>query len=132
MADDLLHYRVRGGPANVDQRLTVSEDGTVELDERHRSRDAITLHLDPIELDVLRAAIDRVPTERWSTPARLALARFGHRFKFSLGRVEPGADARIRRGGKALGGRALEDPNVQDLFAQLDELRIRAMKSEPR
>jgi hypothetical protein len=128
----LLSYRVRGGAANVDQRLTVNEDGTVELDERHRSRDSISLQLDAAELRKLRAGLESVPEEAWKSPARLALGRFGHHLKASIGRIPADAGVRVTRGGRALGGRALEDPNVASLVEQLDEIRVRAVRSEPR
>jgi hypothetical protein len=70
----LIRYRVWGG-IGVDQRLTVFDDGAVELDERHRSRDSIWVHVDAPELGRLRSALDELPPERWSPVSRLALAR---------------------------------------------------------
>jgi hypothetical protein len=130
--ETLVTYRVGGGPANVDQRMTVHEDGTVELDERHRSRDPIVLQLDAAELRKLLAGLEAVPAEAWSSPARLALGRFGHHLKTSIGRIPADAGMRVTRGSRALGGRALEDPNVASLVEHLDEIRVRAVRSEPR
>ena len=62
----------------------------------------------------------------------LALGRQGHLLKRSIGRVPADADVRVMREGKGLGGRALEDPNVASLVEQLDEIRVRAVRSEPR
>ena len=128
----LLTYRVRGGPAHVDQRMTVYEDGRIELDERHRSREPVALQLDAAELRKLQAGLDAVPAEEWSSPAGLALGRFGNLLKTSIGRVPPNADIRVTRGGRALGGSALEDPNVASLVEQLNEICARAVRSEPR
>ena len=80
----LVRYRVLGGPVSVDQRLAIFEDGAVELDERHRSRDPTWLRLDAAELDRLRSALDEVPESRWSTLPRLALVRAKSRVLLSL------------------------------------------------
>jgi hypothetical protein len=128
----LVSYRVGGGAANVDQRLTVYEDASAELDERHRSRDSITLQLDAAELRKLKAGLEAVPADAWSSRMGLALGRQGHLLKRSIGRVPADADVRVMREGKGLGGRALEDPNVASLIEQLDEIRVRAVRSEPR
>src|SRR5262245_34399190 len=74
----LVRYRVCGGPVAVDQRLTVFEDGAVELDERHRTRDSIRLRIDQTELDELRSALEQLPSRRWrlSHRARMPLAQF--------------------------------------------------------
>jgi hypothetical protein len=58
----LVRYRVVRGPVDVDQRLTVFEDGAVVLDERHRTRDAIRLQLDAAELEESAVRSRRYPT----------------------------------------------------------------------
>jgi hypothetical protein len=132
VSDALLTYRVGGGPANVDQRMTVHEDGRVELDERHRSRNAVALQLDAADLRKLKAGLEAVPADAWSSRMGLVLGRQGHLLKRSIGRVPADADVRVMRDGKGLGGRALDDPNVASLVEQLDEIRVRAVRSEPR
>jgi hypothetical protein len=59
---------------SVDQRVTVFEDGAVELDERHRSRDPTWFCLDAAELDQLRSALEEVAV-RWSPLPKLVLKR---------------------------------------------------------
>ena len=99
----LVRYRVHGGPVNVDQRVTVFDDGTAELDERHRSRDSIRLELDAAELERLRAALEAVPAERWSRSRSLSLAKVGTFL-----------------------------PDFARVVELLDELRLTAIRSEPR
>jgi hypothetical protein len=132
-ADVLVRYRVFGGPVGVDQRLTVFEDGAVHLDERHRSRDPIWLRIDAAELEKLRVALEGLPAERWSNPARLALTRI--RSLFILSRIPvltSGADFQLRRGRRAIPGNAIEESDVAALVELLDAVRARAVTAVPR
>jgi hypothetical protein len=129
----LVRYRVFGGPVSVDQRLTVFEDGAVQLDERHRSRDPIWLQIDAAELEELRVALEELPAERWSNPARLALTRIRSLFILSRIPVLPsGADFQLRRGRRAILGEEIEESDVAALVDLLDALRVRAVCAVPR
>lgn len=136
---ELVRYRVVGGPVDVDQRLTVFDDGAVELDERHRSRDVIRLRLDAAELGQLRAALEQIPGSVWDS----GLPRF------ALGRVKralirpwtvfvprsPERSYELRRGRKAIVGARVDIGDyvyISTLVAALDELRARAVRAEPR
>jgi hypothetical protein len=135
----LVWYRVFGGPVAVDQRLTVFEDGAVELDERHRTRDPIWLRIDPTELDGLRSALEELPSRRWSHPARVALARLRARWLRQLFwhlRDTQVTCFLLRRGRHAIFG-VLEDVGFGDrelnsLLERLDPIRVRALCEEPR
>jgi len=133
-SDVLVRYRVTGGQIQVDQRLTVFEDGRAELDERHRSREEISLEVDAAELERLRAALAEIPASRWSGTSGLARARL----KRNLARALPhnrfhGARTHfeLRRGGHAISGYA-DDPGDLAAVPILDSLRLRAIRSAPR
>jgi hypothetical protein len=129
----LIGYRVSGGPANVDQRLTVFEDGTAELDERHRSRDTIRLQISAADLDRLRGAIATLPPDRWSRPPRAALRRIGAIFLPSVpGHRASGARFELRRGRRAIVGGPGDDPELAPMIDALDTLRVEAVRAVPR
>ena len=129
----LVRYRVFGGPAAVDQRLTVFEDGAVQLDERHRSRDPTWLRLDAPELDRLRAALEELPARRWSILARLGLMRVKNLFAlFPNVRMPSGAHFQLKRGRRAIVGGTAEDPDLAALVELLDSLRVQAVRKHPR
>ena len=118
----LLRYRLSGGPVRIDHLMVVREDGSGELDERHRSRDAIRFEVSSNELASIRELLASLGQSRPS---------FGER----LGRIFAGADAtRIRLewdGGKITRTDA-DDPALTQLLGLLDEIRLRAMRSQPR
>jgi hypothetical protein len=129
----LVRYRVFGGPVAVDQRLTVFEDGAVQLDERHRSRDPTWLRLHGPELDRLRAALDELPARRWSVLARPGLIRAKN--LFTLFRTVPTpsvAHFQLKRGGRAIVGGTAKDPDLAALVELLDSLRVHAVRARPR
>jgi hypothetical protein len=134
-ADILVRYRVSGGPAAVDQRLTLFEDGAAELDERHRSRDAVQIRLDRGELDAIREALEGVPAARWAGRGRRVLARAGRSVKDvprRMSHAPPGALVEVSRGARAIVDPAAGDPDLDALVTLLDAARVRAIRSEPR
>lgn len=118
----LLRYRLSGGPVRIDHVLTIREDGTAELNERHRSRDPLWLEIPSRELERIRTLLEGVEPPR---------ASLGQR----LGRLFSGGDAtRVRlewEGGKITRADP-DDPTVVELFELLDEIRLRAVRSQPR
>ena len=145
----LVRYRVLGGPVSVDQRLTVFEDGAVELDERHRSRDPTWLRLEAAELNQVRAAVEGVPESRWSTLPRLALVRAKSRFlsSLSLNQFESsGTHFELKRGNHVIAGETTRfaraptwppwsgprDVEVAAVLRVLGALRVRAIRLHPR
>ena len=118
----LLRYRLSGGPVRIDHLLVVREDGSGELDERHRSRDAIRFDVSSSELARIHELLASLEQSRPS---------FGER----LGRLFAGAGAtRIRLdwdGGKITRTDA-DDAALTQLLGLLDEIRLRAMRSQPR
>jgi hypothetical protein len=118
----LLSYRVHGGPVRVDQRLTVSEDGQVELDERHRSRDPVRLEIGSGEVERIRELLTTVSDRRMGVGEWLAhhLSQGkGPRFRLDWDRHKiTAADP--------------SDPNLGELLSLLEELRVRAIRSQPR
>jgi hypothetical protein len=123
MADEpLLRYRVSGGPVRVDQRLTVYEDGSAELDERHRSRDPVRLSLGSSELERIRTLIDSLPQGRLASRAWL-------RELWTPGRAQV---FHLRLEGRSIRGVDVEDPALGELISLLDEIRLRAIRSQPR
>jgi len=129
----LVRYRVFGGPVAVDQRLTVFEDGAVQLDERHRSRDPTWLRLRAPELDRLRAALEELPERRWSMLARPRLIRAKN--LFNLFRTVPMpsvAHFQLKRGGRAIVGGTAKDPDLAALVELLDSVRVHAVRARPR
>ena len=125
----LVRYRVWGGPVAVDQRLTVFEDGALELDERHRSRPPISLRTDPTEVEEVRGLLDGVPDHLWMGHTRAAFARTGRTLGLSRA---PGTRFEIRRGGRVIVGPRAEDPDLAALVERLDELRLRVLRAHPR
>jgi hypothetical protein len=121
----LVSYRRKGD--DVDQRLAVHEDGGVLLDERHRSRDSIWLQLSPSELRKLQISLEGVQPSEWWSPTYLWLGRVGRMFD-----EHHGAEVWVRRGRRGIGGPALRYLDVRPLIEQLDELRVRAIRSQPR
>jgi hypothetical protein len=133
----LVRYRVVGGPVAVDQRLTVFEDGAVELHERHRRRSSARLRLDAGELQRLRHALERVPTDRWSTFPRMTLSRAGSAIIGGFGSVFRGIETsgthyELRRGRRRISGQISTDVDVPAPVTLLDELRVAAVRAEPR
>jgi hypothetical protein len=132
----LLGYRVFGGPVAVDQRLTVFEDGTAQLDECHRSRGPIWMRLKPGELEAVRNGLDEIPGNRWARAPSLA-RRAGRHLVESLLIWLPGpmrhAGARfeLRRDDQMIAGET-GDPALPDVVELLDSLRVRAVRSHPR
>ena len=106
----------------VDQRLTVFDDGTAELDERHRSRDPIRLELGSGELERIRELLGTISDRRGSVGdwfRRRLSPTDGHRF-------------RLEWNGHKITAADPEDPSLTELLALLDDLRIRAIRSQPR
>jgi hypothetical protein len=131
----LVRYRVFGGPAGIDQRLTVFEDGAVELDERHRSRHPIWVRMDATELEGLRAALEELPPTRWSHPAKAALATaWRHLLPDLLGGATRAnrAGMELRRGGRVILGAEAGDEELAAVVGPLDAMRVRAVRAEPR
>jgi hypothetical protein len=132
----LLRYRVFGGPVAVDQRLTVFDDGTAQLDERHRSRAPIWIRLEPSELEAVRAGLDEVPGDRWARAPSLARRAGRHLVETLLiwlpGRMRhDGARFELRRDGQVIAG-ATGDPSLPAVVELLDALRVRVVRSHPR
>ena len=130
--DEVLSYRAHGGPMKVDQRLTVREDGSALLEERHRSRGPTELALDSVEVEGLRAALDAVPGGHWSrVPAALRIRRgdLWRVFGLSQRHFAP-TRVRVRREGRNLTG-WLDDPDpaLEDLLRRLEDLRARAVRN---
>jgi hypothetical protein len=133
----LVRYRVVGGPVAVDQRLTVFEDGAVELDERHRRRSSVRLHLDSAQLERLRSALERVPANRWSRFPGMTLARAGGAIIGGFTSVfhdidKSGTRYELRRGPHRISGRMSTDDDVPPVVSMLDDLRVQAVRAEPR
>jgi hypothetical protein len=132
MSDDqVLSYRAHGGPMKVDQRLTVREDGSAQLEERHRRRGPTELALGSGELDGLRAALEAVPESHWSrVPPALRIRRgdLWRIFGLSQRHFAP-TGFRVSREGRNLSG-WLDDPDpaLQDLLRRLEDVRARAVR----
>jgi hypothetical protein len=136
---ELVRFRVVGGPVDVDQRLTVFEDGAVELDERHRSRDVIRLQLDSAELDGVRSALEQIPDGVWGLALpRLALGRVKRALTGAWTIFVPETsdrDYELRRGRRAIVGQKVEIGDYVYISAAvtlLDALLVRAVRAEPR
>jgi hypothetical protein len=132
---DLVQYAVFGGPVDVNQRLTVFEDGFVEL--RHRRRDTVTLSIDSRQIDAIRSGLARIPKRR-------GLARGRPRWRWTSvgygvitldhGPHRPPGDTYFQltwRKRRVRGSEAL-DPSLTEVLALLDEIRLRAIRSQPR
>ncbi|MFL5869629.1 MAG: hypothetical protein ACJ75R_00985 [Solirubrobacterales bacterium] len=118
----LLRYRLAGGPVRIDHLLTIREDASAELDERHRSREPIRFEIPSRELDRIRALLGELSPPRHGLGERLS-------------RMFSGGDmTRIRLewdGGK-ITRTDPDDPALAELLNLLDEIRLRAMRSQPR
>jgi hypothetical protein len=127
-----VQYRLTGGPAGVDQRLTVFADGLVELDERHRSRDPVEITIGAQELERMRAALEQVPDEAWSRGPKLALRRAASALGdvFRLGpRPDLGRSYfQLRREGRTISGQAWDETEAEPARALLDNLRVQAVR----
>jgi hypothetical protein len=121
-AAQLLSYRVHGGPVRVDQRLTVFEDGSGELDERHRSRDSVRIEIGSAELARIRELLETVPPRRGGFGAWV-------RRQFS---PHEGPRFRLEWDGHKITAADPGDPNLTELLSLLDDLRVRAIRAEPR
>ena len=108
----LLRYRLSGGPVRIDHLMVVREDGSGELDERHRSRDAIRLEVSSRELEQIRELLGE---------------RVGRLFS-SAG----GTRVRLDWDGGKITRPDPDDPSLRELLELLDEIRLRAMRSQPR
>jgi len=123
---------VAGGPVAVDQRLTVFEDGVVEFDERHRSRDPLRSQLRSLELEELRTALDELPAERWSRFVSLTAARKLLWPPFGFPKPPSGTRRQVNRGRRGIIERELNEPDVAGVFDRLDEVRLRVLRDHPR
>jgi hypothetical protein len=130
----LVRYRYLAG--DVNERLTLFEDGAVKLDERRRSRDPIWLRLDAAELGQVRAALNRIPRPLWARGPELALVRIKSTVA-GLGKEEfedYGSFFQLKRGRHSIAG---EDPSAADIrvgavVTLLETLRMRAIRAVPR
>jgi hypothetical protein len=118
----LLRYRLSGGPVRIDHLMVVREDGSGELDERHRSRDAIRLEVSSRELDRIRELLGSVEQSRPSLGERVG------RLFSSAG----GTRIRLDWDGGKITAPDPDDPSLRELLELLDEIRLRAMRSQPR
>jgi hypothetical protein len=118
----LLRYRLSGGPVRIDHLMVVREDGSGELDERHRSRDAIPLEVSSRELEQIRELLASVQQSRPSLGERVG------RLFSSAG----GTRVRLDWDGGKITRPDPDDPSLRELLGLLDEIRLRAMRSQPR
>jgi hypothetical protein len=118
----LLRYRLSGGPVRIDHLMVVREDGSGELDERHRSRDAIRLEVSSRELARIRELLGSVEQSRPSLGERMG------RLFSSAG----GTRIRLDWDGGKITATDPDDPGLTELLELLDEIRLRAMRSQPR
>lgn len=128
----LVRYRLVGGPAGVDQRLTVFADGLVELDERHRSRDCTRLTIGAREVEQLRAALGQIPEALWSPGPTLALSRAKVAVR-GFFRLWPGPDLgrsyfQLRVGRRSISGETESRTEADAARALLDNLRVDAVR----
>jgi hypothetical protein len=132
LAPVLVRYRLVGGPAGVDQRLTVFEDGRVELEEHHRSRDDTGLTIPAPELEEIRTALEEIPEGLWlrgpKRALRTAVRAISELFTFwprhDLGR----ANFQITRSGRAIAGKAGEETEAEPARELLDSLRVHVVR----
>jgi hypothetical protein len=131
--EPLVRYRLHGGGAHVDQRITVFDDGLVELDERHRRRGRTRLTIGEGELEQLRAALGRIPDARWSLGPTLALsrARFALGELFTLWHQQRQARTffQLRSGRRSIAAETESASlDIEDARALLDSLRVHAVR----
>jgi hypothetical protein len=102
--------------------MTIGEDGAVEVDEHHRSREPVRITLDSTELERIRILLESLPQGRLSKRPSL------------LERVSPMRHVRfqLRWDRRSVAGEAPTDPQLAELLALLDEIRLRAIRSVPR
>jgi hypothetical protein len=102
--------------------MTIAADGTVEVDEHHRTRDPLTLAIDSAELERIRGLLESLPEGRLSKRPRF------------LERASPmrGMRFRLRWDRRSVSGEAPTDPQLAELLGLLDEIRLRAVRSQPR
>jgi hypothetical protein len=119
---ELLRYRVHGGPVRVDQRLTLFEDGSGELDERHRSRDAVRVEVGSAQLERIRELLGELSTRRGG---------FGDWIRRRASPVK-GQRFRLSWNGHKITAADPDDAALAELLALLDEIRVGAIRSQPR
>jgi hypothetical protein len=131
----LVRYRVVGGAADVDQRLTVFDDGHVELLLRHRrGSEPVWAQLDSANLKELRSAIAQLPEDRWSRLPKLALIQAGRGI---LSGLLPGSQHRriyfeLRQGDRVIAGDEHDELHSSAAVTRLDSLRADAVRAYPR
>jgi hypothetical protein len=121
-APELLRYRVHGGPVRVDQRLILFEDGSGQLDERHRSREPIRLEAASGEVERIRELLGALTDRRGG---------IGEWLRQRVSPVE-GHRFRLTWDGHKVTAPDPDDPALAELLSLLDELRQRAIRSQPR
>jgi hypothetical protein len=118
---ELISYRRRGGMVGLNQRLSVDDDGRVELHDRKSGKRA-EVQASDAEIASLRSLIDSVPADRWHSlggaVARRMLPNPHEAMRFEV-RAAPG-----RLGGAA----GSTETDIAPLLAQLDELLARAVR----
>jgi hypothetical protein len=118
----LLRYRLSGGPVRIDYDLTIRDDGTAEVDERHRSRDPIRLEIPSRELERIRTLLASL-----SEPTLSFGERFGRLFAGS-----GGMKIRLEWDVGKITRTDPDDPTLVELLELLDQIRLRAVRSVPR
>ena len=128
-----MHYRVVGGPVGVDQRLSLFEEGSVELDERHRTRDATLVTIGAGDLQTVCAELDQLPEDLWSSSPKLWLLTRRVAWQRFLGRrpqIDLGARFfQLKRGRRYIAGELEDrDPRLTELLDFLESLRAAAVR----
>jgi hypothetical protein len=118
----LLRYRLSGGPVRIDHLMVVREDGSGELDERHRTRDPIRFEVSSRELARIRELLGTVKQARPGLGGRLG----------RLLSSASGTRVRLDWDGGKVTAPDPDDPSLTELLNLLDEVRLRAMRSQPR
>lgn len=127
-APGLVRYRVVGGPAGVDQRLTIFEDGLVKLEELHRSRGPLWLAIGSHDLEDLRAALERIPRGRWSRRPALMLKRASVALHYAFSWQEDLGHSffQVKRGRRTIVGDAGDETDMKAVMV-LDGMRYDAV-----
>ena len=133
----LVRYRVveSGLPAMVDERLTIFDDGAVEFDERHRSRDSMWFELEEAELQRLRFALEQVPSRYWSRlPLAMLKAKLALHDAFTFNEFQtPDRLFELwRRRRRIAGDFRNPPPEIETLMKSLDAVRVEALRLHPR